>query len=498
MVRMMSEADSQVPVWSYRVNLDKRVRSDHPLRRIRSALDLSFVGKAVAHTYGRKGNKSVPPEVIMRMMLLLFLEDIKSERELMRIIPERLDYLWFLGYQLDDPIPDHSVLSKARKRWGKEVFVTLFSRVVQQCVAAGLVEGRKIHVDASLVDANANLGSVKPLSEDLIKAIEQTAKEEVQKLDEKDDDQEPPCAGGGSAGTSVGPYAKTNRQFRSTTDPDASLVRHAGLKSRLRYKTHRVVDDAHEIITAVETTTGAVDEASQLMGLIEAHEDTTDQAVRTVIADARYGNLSNLISCQKAGIEAHVKLLGESIRGKGRSEGIYCDERFSYDAQSNTYRCPANQIMKPRRLHPQRLTWEYVTAKGTCLVCKLRALCTRSRTGRTIHRHRDQELLEKARKIASSKSAQRDLKRRQHLMERSFADAANCHGLKRARWRGLWKQAIQDLLIATVQNLRKLLRHLSQTEPELANNLNQLFQRLYMLLRACLQSCPGSLASQLG
>jgi hypothetical protein len=86
---MMSEEDSQVPIWSYRVNLDRRVRSDHPLRRIRSALDLSFVRKAVAHTYGQKGNKSVPPEVIVRMMLLLFY-DIKSERELMRIIPERL------------------------------------------------------------------------------------------------------------------------------------------------------------------------------------------------------------------------------------------------------------------------------------------------------------------------------------------------------------------------------------------------------------------------
>jgi hypothetical protein len=66
---MISDEDSQVPIWSYQVNLDKRVRSDHPLRRIRSALDLSFVRKAVAHTYGKKGNKSVPPEVIIRMML---------------------------------------------------------------------------------------------------------------------------------------------------------------------------------------------------------------------------------------------------------------------------------------------------------------------------------------------------------------------------------------------------------------------------------------------
>jgi len=99
---------------------------------------LGFVRAHVAHTYGRRGNKSVPPAVILRMMLLLFLDDIKSERELMRIIPERLDYLWFLGYGLDDDIPDHSVLSKARKRWGKEVFVSLFSRVIHQCMEAGL------------------------------------------------------------------------------------------------------------------------------------------------------------------------------------------------------------------------------------------------------------------------------------------------------------------------------------------------------------------------
>jgi hypothetical protein len=72
------------------------VRSDHPLRRIDELLDLSFVRGQVVHTYGRRGNKLVPPEVILRMMLLLFLDNLKSERELIRIIPERLDYLWSL------------------------------------------------------------------------------------------------------------------------------------------------------------------------------------------------------------------------------------------------------------------------------------------------------------------------------------------------------------------------------------------------------------------
>jgi transposase len=288
MVPMMGKRERQAALWNDRVNLDKRVRSDHPLRRINGVLDLSFVHQAVAHTYGRRGNKSVPPEVIMRMMMLLFLDDIRSERELMRIIPERLDYLWFLGYGLDDEIPDHSVLSKARKRWGQEVFVSLFSQVVQQCVEAGLVAGSKIHVDSSLVDADASLRSVKALEPEVAAAIERTAREQVQKLDEEEDQEPPSGSGSATSGESeVGKFYKANRQFRSSTDPDATLVRQGGLRSRPRYKSHRVVDDAHEIITAVETTTGAVDEGVRLLALIEAHEDITDQAVGTVIADAR-------------------------------------------------------------------------------------------------------------------------------------------------------------------------------------------------------------------
>src|SRR5258708_39370567 len=98
----MGERDPQATMWSYRVNLDKRVRNDHPLRRTNEGLDLSFVRAQGAHTYGRRGNKSGPPGGILRMMLLLFLADIKSERELMRIIPDALDYLSFLGCWRDD------------------------------------------------------------------------------------------------------------------------------------------------------------------------------------------------------------------------------------------------------------------------------------------------------------------------------------------------------------------------------------------------------------
>jgi IS5 family transposase len=402
----------------------------------------------------------------------------------MRIIPERLDYMWFLGYGLDDEIPDHSVLSKARKRWGQEVFVTLFSRVVHQCVAAELVEGSKIHVDASLVDANASLHSVKPLEAEVAAAIRHTAQEQLQKLDEQDgNDEEPPSDAGGTAapGGEVGKFYKAHRQFRSTTDPDATLVRQGGLKSRPRYKTHRVVDDAYEIITAVETTTGAVDEGQRLLDLIQVHADVTQQEVETVIADSRYGTTRNLIACQVQGIRPHLAVLAETQATAGRRDKIYPERMFVYQPRNNTYLCPAGEIMRPRRCHPKRLTWEYVTTKGTCLLCHLRALCTRSKSGRTIHRHRDQSLLDRAKREAASTAAAVDLKRRQHLMERSFADATNCHGFKRARWRGLWKQAIQDLLIATAQNLRKLVKYFIPTNPEIARRLRHLLRELTAL-----------------
>ena len=152
---MMGEQKSEPQLFNYAVNLEKRVRANHPLRRVKAVIDFGFVREEVARYYGRNGNESVPPEVILKMMFLLFFDDITSERELMDIIGERLDYLWFLDYGLEEKIPDHSVLSKARARWGKEVFESLFVRTVAQCVEAGLVDGSKLHVDASLVDADA-------------------------------------------------------------------------------------------------------------------------------------------------------------------------------------------------------------------------------------------------------------------------------------------------------------------------------------------------------
>lgn len=145
---MGREEPPQAKLFYTAVNLESRVRTNHPLRQIDQMLDLTFISEEVKEKYGYNGNVSVPPSIVVRLMLLLVFYNVRSERELMDTVPERLDWLWFLGYDLDSEIPDHSVLSKARRRWGAEVFKKLFERVVWQCVESGLVDGAKIFMDS--------------------------------------------------------------------------------------------------------------------------------------------------------------------------------------------------------------------------------------------------------------------------------------------------------------------------------------------------------------
>ena len=441
---MMGVNEAQKEMFSYRVDLDKRVRTEHPLRKVAAAVDFTFVRQAVVDSYGYNGNVSVDPAVVMKMLFLLFYDDVGSERELMRIIAERLDYLWFLGYGLDDDIPNHSVLSKARARWGVEVFEQLFVRVVAQCVAAGLVDGKKLHVDASLIDANASTDSVVKGAPEWIAALKRAYQATESKLEDT---------------TTPARRVSVNDQMVSTTDPDAGLVRMGGGQSRPRYHHHRAVDDAQGVITAVETTSGSIAENRRLMGVVAQHEANTGRAVETVVADSKYGTVENYVACQQQGIRTHMGDVLAKQTNNPRRQGIFPDHAFEYQSATNTYRCPAGQTLVPRRLHPKRRTWEYHTARGVCATCALRAQCTRAAYGRTIKRHEHQELLDRARVQAHSPAADRDRRRRKHLAEGSFADAANNYHFKRSRWRRLWRQQIQDLLIATIQNVKILLKY---------------------------------------
>ncbi len=147
----------------YCFDLESRVPADHPLRRVAGAIDFGFVRDAVACRYGKRGNPSIDPIVVLKLIFICFFENVHSERELMRQLPLRLDWLWFCEFDLTDEIPDHSVISKARRprrAGGREVFVGFFERVLSSCVEAGLVDGGLVHIDASVIAADAGMDSL--------------------------------------------------------------------------------------------------------------------------------------------------------------------------------------------------------------------------------------------------------------------------------------------------------------------------------------------------
>lgn len=454
----------QHALFSYYVNLDRRIPADHPLRKITTVLDLSFVIPTVRHCYGRSGNVSLDPRVIMKMLLLLFLYDVRSERELMEQIPLRLDFLWFLNFDLDTPVPDHSVLSKARARWGEKVFEQLFVRLVEQCVQAGLVDGSLLHVDSTIIKAQASRDSVVTSGPELVSALRQAYQEQQLKLQvlpepQTQENQSVPAPGQCSEPEKVAAKKlPVNSTHISTTDPEAELARNKSGRTEPNYKEHRLVDDAHGVITAVAATSSNVSDAIQFPELYEQHLATSGlkQAQVTVSGDHHYGTASNYIYCAQEGLRPHLGDASANLEARGRLPL----SQFVYELAQDRLRCPAGHHLLLHQNRPEEQAKVYlIEDPALCAGCALREQCTKSKRGRSIQRHVQAKLVDAARAEANSPAATYSRKRRRHVMEGSFADAFNNHGGRKARWRGLGRQRIQSWLIATVQNLRILLNH---------------------------------------
>ena len=445
---MGRQGDIQRQLFYHKVNLDKRIRKDHILRKVDTHINFDFVYNEVADKYGVNGNVSIPPPVILKMMFLLIFYNVRSEREMISTIPERLDWLWFLGYDLDDEIPNHSVLSKARNRWGVKTFKAFFERIVRQCVEAGLVDGRKLFMDSSLVQADASNNSV--VNTDSLKRY---FKKGYQVLESRLDDTMDHVHESKSG--------DINKKHFSTTDPDASVMRHGNSTPSLQYQVHRGVDSQHEVMTATKVTPGEVHEAHCLEALITTHEKNTEKKLEIAVADSKYGTIDNYLACHDRGIKAHIPSLEATQENTGRKKGIYSKEAFTYDSAKDVFICPAGNELRKRKLIPHRNHYEYIASSRICTNCHLRSECSRSKYGRTVKRHARQEELDQMLQQANSRSARKDIKTRQHLMERSFARSTR-YGFKRARWRRNWRVEIQEYLTAAIQNISILLRYVKE------------------------------------
>ena len=427
-------------------DLGARVPEDHLLRRISGVLDLEFAYEKVGSVYGAVGNESIPPPTIIKMMLLLALYNVSSERAFFRSLPMRVDWLWFLGYGWESEIPNHSVLSKARRRWGAELFDRLFQESVDLCEQAGLIHGEEILIDSSLVDANASIDSM--FTNKLVTAALERL-DDLESTDTEQQKRDPPS--GESSDTTESSDHDNEPKYRSRTDPDATGAKRRGERhARPRYQTHRVVDAGHGVITATTAGPGHQNEGHRLPELVEQHTKRTHRRVDRLCADSQYGTADLLEYCEFNRITAYIPPLRDSrIHPK---PGTFTECCFVYDAETDTYCCPAGQTMARSQYRTDRDAWRYSAPKGECATCAFRIHCTESNHGRSVSRQQRQEILDRATAQIKTVQGRRYRKKRKSMMEGSFAQSTR-FGYKRARGRGLANMIIQDYLVASAQNL---------------------------------------------
>jgi hypothetical protein len=225
-----------------------------------------------------------------------------------------------------------------------------------------------------------------------------------------------------------------------------------------------------------------VDDGVKLADLIETHKANTYLEATTVVADSKYGTVDNFLACHDKNVTAHIKPLADRV--VPYRNDIFPQGRFTYDAASDSFTCPAGRTMKRKAWKGEWII--YVAGTAACLACHLKEQCTKAKTGRAVRRHVRQEVLALMYAHGRSKAAKRNLRIRQHLMERSFAQGVR-FGMKKARWRRLWRVQIQEYLIASVQNIRILLNATKKRFAGIRNDNIDLPGRITALKQATLR-----------
>ncbi len=456
------------------LSLDQLIPQNSFYRQLEANLDLSFVYDLVRDAYDHSmGRPSIDPIVFFKLQLIMFFEGIRSERQLMEMVNVNLAHRWYIGYDLDEPVPDHSSLSKIRSRYGLSVFQQFFEKIVELCLQAGLVWGQELYFDGTKVRANASV-------ESLVPRWFWKAKQHLQELfasDEADDspggsvsaDPEPsappPAAsrrewlvekydGQRQGNQHPSSYQRTTDSKVSRTDPDASpMSAFPGDHTKLGYHTHYVVDGGKaRIVLAALVTPASVMDNTPMLDLERWVRFRWHLKPSIAVADARYGTLANIVGLERDGLRAYMPLAGHA-----RPSGFYEPELFQYNAAEDCYRCPQGQKLS---LHTRRRTEQifvYRAKPAICNQCPMKAQCTASRSGRHIFRSFFQEYVDRVPAYHATEPFKKAMRKRMVWVEPLFAEAKQWHQRMRFRLRGLRKVNIEGLLTATGQNIKRLL-----------------------------------------
>jgi len=448
----------------YNLSLERLVPEDHLLRLIASAVDFSFIRPLCRPFYSHTGRPSVDPVVLFKMLLIGYLYGITSERRLARELSLNLGYRWFLGYDFDQSTPDHSVLSKARARFGPEIFEGFFRRSIDLCREAGLLEEGPVYVDSTLIQASAAVDSMVQ-RDDLVQpplSIEEYVQRLYTENDPPSEDEEPPPPPDPLRQRRRGEpsqFPRPNQALLSKTDPEATLVNRPEFGRHLAYKAHVAVAGRRgQVITAAVATTGAEADEHLLTEVLWHHRRLSRLSVPEVVADAKYGTGPNYRYLDQAGIPAFIP----TTRFGNQHTGVWGREHFTWLPAEDAYLCAAGQKLRRYSNMAGTQRVRYQAPKGACVACPFRAQCAPSGIERTLHRAWALDLVEAAQdRLASAKGKQRMAERKTRI-EGTFGLAKELHGLRRTRFRGRRWVQIQLWLTAAAMNFKRAVQMMAK------------------------------------
>src|SRR5881628_2781709 len=386
----------------YSFHLDEVVPDDHLVREIAAILDLSWVHRELAAYYPKMGRPSIDPELMIRMLIVGYVFAIRSERMLCREVKVNLAYRWFCGLSIEDSIPDHSAFSRARHERFRDsdIFRRVFERVVEACIAAGLVGGEGFAVDASLIVADANKQRSIPGSEWQKAQDPNTANRAVKEYLATLDD------------AAFGAASEVTPKFVSPSDPAAQWTGAMRGPAFFAYADNYLVDVKFGVIVDVEASR-AIRQAE--VGAAQTMIDRTERRFglkpQRPAADSAYGSAPTLnwIVNEKK-IAPHIPVIDKSVR----EDGTFSRGDFTFDKERNHYVCPMGKLLKTTGRILAEHKFRYIASTRDCGPCPLKSKCCPNTPARMIPRDINEDARDVARALTGTKAfeqSRRDRKR---------------------------------------------------------------------------------------
>ena len=269
----------------YSFSLEEVVPDDHLVREIAAVLDLAWVRVELAPYYSSTGRPSIDPELMIRMLIIGYVFAIRSERALCRDVQVNFAYRWFCRLSIEDKVPDHSAFSRARndRFRDSDIFRSVFERVVNACIRAGLVGGEGFAVDSSLIVADANKQRSIPGSEASKELSAQAASRAVKEYLATLDD------------AAFGAASSVTPKFVSPSDPAAQWTGAMRGRAFFAYANNYLIDVKFGVIMDVEASRAIRQaEVGAAKTMIERTEQRFDLKPERLAADTAYGSGANL------------------------------------------------------------------------------------------------------------------------------------------------------------------------------------------------------------